>query len=192
MQILKLLRALPGRLPVALLSGLLLAGCGDSDIGDLELWLNEQMQRPGQPVKPLRPIATAEVVDYPGALRDPFRDFYSSAASDGGVGGGSVEEYITLPPELEWELNTRKREELEQFELDALRMLGTMENSERRWALILDPQATLHRVEVDNYLGRNVGKIISIEENRVQIRELLVDPRGRLEERRASITLDDT
>ena len=174
---------------VVLLSCLLFAaGCG-SEYQELERWIDENMERSGPPVEPLRPISNAEVVDYPGILKDPFRDFYASDGALEEEGDFAEEGRVRLPPEVEWELNTRKREELEQFELDTLRMIGSMEDSERRWGLVQDPQGSVHRVEVENYLGRNIGKIISIGDDRIQIRELLIGPQGRLEEREAKIAL---
>ena len=87
------------------------------------------------------------------------------------------------------EIKNRNREELEQFELDSLRMVGTMENADENWAIINDPDNTVHRVKVGNYMGRNIGKIMNIFEDRVELREIIQDSNGRWDERQAAIVL---
>ena len=48
---------------------------------------------------------------------------------------------------------------------------------------------TVHRVQVGNYLGRNFGKILDIQEDRIDLREIVKDADGRWEERQASLAL---
>jgi len=56
----------------------------------------------------------------------------------------------------------RVPEFLEQFPLDALQMLGTLQLEGDTWGLVSAPDGEIHRVMVGSYLGQNNGKIIVI------------------------------
>ena len=166
---------------------LCLAGCVSSDISDLEAYVNEVMARPGGHIKPLPEIKPYEAYTYQSAqanARDPFQLFYQKAQQ---VADQAVDDGLT--EEMEREIRNRNREELERFELDSLRMVGTLENPDENWGIILDPDGTVHRVKVGNYLGQNIGKITNIFEDRIELREIIQDSRGRWEERQAAIAL---
>jgi type IV pilus assembly protein PilP len=90
---------------------------------------------------------------------------------------------------MEREIKFRNREELETYELDSLRMVGTLEDQSTQWGIIRDPQGTVHRVRVGNYLGRNIGKILNIYEDKIELREIIKNVDGRWEERQAAIAL---
>ena len=172
---------------LVVLSVLALGGCVSRDISDLDQWTQEVLTRPGGRIEPLPEIKPYEAYAYMSAKensRDPFEPFYQQrrdeviAVKDTG-----------LTKEMEAEIKNRNREELEQFELDSLRMVGTLENADENWAIINDPDNTVHRVKVGNYMGRNIGKIINIFEDRVELREIIQDSNGRWDERQAAIVL---
>ena len=165
----------------------LLAGCASGDMSDLEAWVAEVMARPGGRIEPLPEIKPYEAYDYRAAeqgLRNPFRPFYETRAAE-------VENVADtgLTKEMEQEIKHRNREELEQFELDSLKMVGTMEDNNEQWGIILDPDGVVHRVKVGNYMGRNIGKITNIFEDHIELREIIKTPQGRWEERPAQIAL---
>ena len=68
-------------------------------------------------------------------------------------------------------------------------MVGVMEDTDDLWGIVRDPEGVVHRVQVGNYVGRNFGKIINIQEDRIDIREITRDAQGRYEEREASLAL---
>jgi len=94
-----------------------------------------------------------------------------------------------LTKEMEDELRNRNKEELEQYELDSLRMVGTMDNGETNWGIIQDPDGAVHRIRVGNYMGRNTGKVLNVFEDRIEVREIVRNSQGRWEERQAAIAL---
>ncbi len=169
-------------------SVLILAACVSNDISDLDLWTQEVMARPGGRIEPLPEIKPYEAYAYQSAAAnkvDPFELFYQQrqakpedVAADSG-----------LTKELELEIKVRNREELEQYELDSLRMVGTMDDTEQLWGIIVDPDGIVHRVTMGNYAGRNIGKIVNIFEDRIELREIIRNSQGRWEERQAAIAL---
>ena len=164
-----------------------LGGCISSDISDLDQYVQDVLMRPGGRIEPLPEIKPYEAYTYQSAAqnaRDPFKLFYQKEEE------ALVEEQDSgLTKEMEDEIKHRNKEELEQFELDSLRMVGTLENEEFQWGIIQDPGGVVHRIRVGNYMGRNTGKILNVFEDRIEIREIVRNSQGRWEERQAAIAL---
>ena len=83
----------------------------------------------------------------------------------------------------------RRKEELEQFPLDSLSMVGTIEREATQWGLVTAPNGTLYRVRVGNYAGQNDGKITRIASSHIELTELVADGLGVFKKRQASIAL---
>ena len=164
-----------------------LSGCVSNDISDLEKYAEDILQRPGGRIEPLPEIKPYEAYAYQSAAqnaRDPFKLFYQKDEEQ------LVEEQDSgLTKEMEDEIKHRNKEELEQFELDSLRMVGTMENGENQWGIIKGPDGAVHRIKVGNYMGRNTGKILNVFEDRIELREIVRNSQGRWEVRQAAIAL---
>ncbi len=165
-------------------------GCVSKDMTDLEDYAAEVLTRKGGNIEPLPPIKPYERYLYQAeeqGLRDPFRSFFDEEAEieqTATIGGPEQEAYAT-------EIQTHNREELENFELDSLRMVGVLENAETLWGIVRDQSGVVHRVTTGNYLGRNFGKVTNIQEDRIDIREIIKDSQGRWEERAATLALSE-
>jgi len=95
----------------------------------------------------------------PHGLRDPFQP--PAAASP---------ELLAGPrPDPE-----RTREPLEAWPLGSLRLVGTLVDSERRWALVHAPDGLVRALQVGGHLGRQHGRVVRIDADRIEIRELLM------------------
>ncbi len=70
-------------------------------------------------------------------------------------------------------------------------MAGSLEFGGTLWGLVVDPDSVIHKVKVGNYAGRNVGKIVRITADAIELRELVQDSRGRWDERVASLRLPE-
>lgn len=166
---------------------MLISGCVSTDMSDLQMRVDEILARPGGRLEPLPEIKPYEAYAYKSAqagARDPFQLFYQrsqEAVADAKDSG--------LTEAMEREIKFRNREELESYELDSLRMVGTLEDQNTQWAIVRDPQGTVHRVRVGNYLGRNIGKILNIQEDSIELREIVKNIDGRWEERQAALAL---
>lgn len=163
-----------------------LGGCVSRNMGDLEVYIEDTLARPGGRIEPLPEIKPYQAYSYESGManaRSPFNLFYQQSESE------VVDDDAGLTAEMERELRYRNREELERFELDSLRMVGTLEDGSDNWAIIRDPGGVVHRVQVGNYMGTNVGKITDIFEDRIELREIVKDGEGRWQERAAAIAL---
>ena len=164
------------------------SGCVLDDRSKLEKQVQEILNTPPDHIEPLPEIKPYEGYAYKSAkanARDPFNLFYEKTAEELATEGKDT----GLTDEMKREIENRNREELESFELDSLRMVGTLEDQNAQWGIVGDPAGTVHRVKVGNYMGRNIGKILNIFEDRIELREIIKNPDGRWEERQASIAL---
>ena len=171
---------------IAVLAG----GCVSKDMTDLENYTSEVLQRKGGEIEPLPPIKPYESYLYQAeklGLRDPFRSFLEQDAQ----AETPIETEDPVQEKYTAEISTHNREELEGYELDALRMVGVLENTEALWGIVRDQEGVVHRLQVGNYLGRNFGKITNIQEDRIDVREIVKDSLGRWEERAASLALSE-
>lgn len=164
-----------------LLLALLLVGC-QKGTQDLREWTADVLEREPDPIDPIPPIETPEVVAYEAMdLRDPFHrasreseDEDEEVASEGGG----------LRPDPD-----RRKEYLEGFPLDTLEMVGTLTIDGEEYALIQDNEQVVHRVREGNYMGQNHGLVLSVQPTQVEVRELVQDGRGGWSERRVRVTM---
>ena len=87
------------------------------------------------------------------------------------------------------EINRRK-EPLEAYPLDSMRMVGSVNRSGRPYAL-LRVDNLLYQVKQGDYLGQNYGKITKISETDVTLREIVQDAAGEWIERASALQLQE-
>lgn len=175
-------------LRIALLTTLALAGVAcTGDMRDLERYVADVKNRPGEPIAPLPSIEPPPTFVYEAYdLRDPFT-------------GGPIEDQLAGPVDLDVPPGTegprpdpnRRREVLENFELDSLEMVGTFYIDETLYGLVEDPDGLIHRVREDNFLGRNHGRVIAVYDDSIQLVELVPTGEQTWTEQRAEIALDE-
>jgi type IV pilus assembly protein PilP len=154
----------------------LLAGCTSAD-SDLARFIDETKKEPGGRVEPLPEIKPYETFVYSAAeLRSPF------LPSSPGSGAG----YNGVRPDQK-----RNREFLEQFSLDTLTMVGTLNLEGRSFGLVQTKDGLVHRVQPGQYMGQNDGKIVSIGDSKISLIEIVPDGMGGYMERPAAIGLSD-
>ena len=150
-----------------------LSGC-TSDTKEIEEWVAEVKARPAPPLDPLPVMKQFETFEYSAeGLRDPFA--IPSPDRDSGSG---------LRPDP-----NRRKEALEAFPLDGMRMVGTIGGSGSLVGLVLAPDKVTYRVHPGNYLGQSDGRITAIYEDRIEMVELVPDGAGGWLERQAKISL---
>ena len=149
---------------------------------DLRLYAEDVLTRKSRNIEPLPEIKPYEVYTYAQEreVRNPFEPFFKDVPEQ--------EKQMVATGGLQPNLD-RNREELESFPLDTLRMVGTLERQEETWAIVLNRQGSIHRVQVGNYMGRNHGKITNVLEDRIELTEIIPDGLGGWQERQASLAL---
>lgn len=156
------------RLKLIPLFGLMsmLTACG-GDMSDLEQFIEETKQAHHGKVDPLPEFPPYQTFEYTALnVRDPFRA--QTDLSNSPIAAES--EYNGPRPEA-----TRRREPLESYPVDALKMVGLLQQKSQTWGLVRDPDGTIHRVQPGNYAGKNHGRIVQVTETKIDIVELVPD-----------------
>lgn len=162
--------------------GLLLAGCADPQLGDLQQQLAEVRNDTGLPEPFVLPVViNAPTLDYPlGDRRSPFRPQRLEQEIVFAASG-------QLRPDPE-----RVREPLETYELKALQLVGVLVLGGISHGLIRVPSGEVHRVQPGDYLGRSHGRVVGISATAIQLVELVPDRDRGWTERSASLALATT
>ena len=152
------------------------SGCS-GDMDDLRTKVAEIRNRPGQGIKPLAPPEPYEAFVYGVTnMRSPF---VPSAPAGNDLA-------LSLRPD-----SKRSREFLEQFPLDTLKMVGTMEQQGHNYGLVKDKEGLVHKVLPGMYLGQNDGRITQISPTRISIIQIMPSGTGGYIESPAALTLAD-
>jgi len=161
----------------------LISGCVNDDVSDLTTYMAKVKARPKGKIAPLPEIKIVEPFIFkPAGLRDPFRpverlDEHDDIEVSSGTG---------IRPDT-----NRRKEELELYSLDTLRMVGTLSMHSGLWGLVKASDGTIHRVKVGNHMGRNYGKIIRIVQDKIELMEIVPDQQGTWKEQQAALALTE-
>ena len=156
-------------------------GCSSGEFEDLNRFVEESKQGLRGRVEPLPEIKQFEPFAYNAFdLPDPFKP------RDLEVAGGAAGDTGLAPDQK------RRKETLEAFPLESLKMVGTLERKRVRYALIKTPDNNLYKAKVGNYMGQNFGIITAVSETVVTLKEVVQDPaNGGWSERSASLQLQE-
>ena len=160
------------------LATLLLAGCGGEEFQDLRDFVKNagaDMRgkiEPPPDVKPYEPFT----YDNDANLPDPFKPRKPDARNSNR--GGQNQPNLNRP-----------KEELEDFPLESLKMVGYLFQRGVGHAVIRSAEGKVYLVKAGNYIGLNFGQVISVTETEVKIKEMVQDSVGDWSERESSLQL---
>ena len=162
---------------ILVLASVALASCSGEQYSDLRQFVKESDNLPRGRIPPLPDVKPYEPFNYNAYdLIDPFKprkiEPPKSAAGNG------------VQPDL-----NRRKEPLEAYPIENLRMVGTLQQSKTNFALVKSPDNNLFRVKVGNYLGQNFGLIMEITESTIKLKEIVQDSGGDWTERISTMTL---
>jgi type IV pilus assembly protein PilP len=160
---------------ILLLVGVALLGACSSDMDELQQYIAQVKARKSSKIDPIPQIKQYEAFTYvAGNRREPFTPSVPDSAKNDGV-----------RPDM-----NRNREPLEEFPLDALKMVGLIDYNKVQYAMIKAPDGVIHRVSIGNYMGQNFGKITKISESEVSLDEIVPDGFGGFKEQPASLAAE--
>lgn len=171
------------RLSLLIVSAALLVACDHGDTTDLKAFVQETKDKYKPDVEPPPTIPNFVVFRY--AAHDLRAPFIAAESEEMEVAENEIDGSSVRPDKY------RRKEELEAFPLDALRMVGTLKQGEetQAWGLIKAPDGTIHRVKPGNYLGLNHGKILNVLDSGIDLMEIVPKPAGGWQEREATVAL---
>lgn len=161
---------------ISLLIFALLAGCGGDEIQDLRDFVKNAgvdmrgKVEPPPDIKPYEPFT----YENDASLPDPFKPRKQNVRAS--VGGGQ--------PNLD-----RPKEELEDYPLESLKMVGYLFQKKVGHAIIRSSEGKIYHVKAGNYIGQNFGRVVSVTETEVKIKEMVQDSAGDWAERESTLQL---
>lgn len=142
-----------GAIAGLLLASLLLSGCEDADLEGLQARLDALRNNPKGQIASLPEMPRYATASYDQRRRrSPF-----VAEQPSETAAADPAEASPLPDA------DRPRQPLEAFELDNLSLVGTIIVGKTPSALIAAPDGRVHRLFEGDYLGRDYGRILSVE-----------------------------
>lgn len=162
---------------------LALGGCGGgSEFPDIDQYMADVKAVPQGVIEPIPTFQPYRPFTYAAAgMRAPFdipvkiKDIASLAP------------LATVKPDPD-----RSKEFLENFNIEALVMVGTLSRGGQLWGLVDDSQGGVHRVTVGNYMGRNNGKIVELTESYISLKEIVPNGADSWVERPRTLKLKDS
>jgi type IV pilus assembly protein PilP len=155
-----------------------LAGCGGEEFQDLKDFVRDSgadmrgKVPPPPEIKPYEPFS----YDNSTGIPDPFKPHKTEVKNANHSGQNQ--------PNLD-----RPKEELEEFPLETLKMVGYLQQANVGYGVIRASDGKLHRIKAGNYIGTNFGQVISVSDSDIKIKEMVQDSAGDWSERESSLQL---
>jgi len=144
---------------------------------------------------PLAAAAAPENADIPAALthmvkapdidfaklRDPFASYLARVATSRKKKLEEKQKYLA----------NRKRDPLEAFDLDILRLVAIFSMGGERVAMIEDATRKGYIVRKGSYLGKNNGKIDKIDDKSIFLTEQILNPAGEIVSHQVTLTMKE-
>ncbi|MNN29159.1 Pilus assembly protein, PilP [compost metagenome] len=153
---------------------------GSGDFSDLQAYMNEVRAKPKGVIEPLPQFQPYEAFTYSAAaMRHPFQPPVRVDLQKRQKGSAEIK-----PDE------SRPKQFLEGFNIEMFQMVGLLANDGGRFALV-SGVGGVHRVKVGDYIGRNYGRIVAINDDRIEVVEIVTDGEGGWLERPRTLTLKE-
>jgi type IV pilus assembly protein PilP len=166
---------------ILILITILLASCGEGEMADLKKYVDDTNGRKNNNVPPLPEFKHIPSYFYEvGNLRDPFIPFMEAQGPSVSITGQlpGTDETGGNKPDCPRPDPHRVRAGLELMPIDSLKMVGTLEEGKVVWGLVIASDGTIYRVQPGDYLGQNSGKVVNIDDNKIELIELIPDKQG--------------
>ena len=143
----------------------LLAGCSSPEYTDLDDFMAQVRQEPQGVIAPIPIFKTYKAFRYnAAAMRSPFEVPVK------------IREIANLSMSSNVKPNAKRAKELlENFNIEAISMVGTLEQQGTVWALVDDGSGSVHQVLSGNYLGKNHGRIVDIRHDSLALIEIIAN-----------------
>jgi type IV pilus assembly protein PilP len=159
---------------------LLLAGCGDSDVKEVQAWMDQVKHEIRPNVKPLS--EPKDFIPYAYGDREAMDPFSPNKLLN------QLAKAAEASPDPNKPDLQRPRELLESFPLDTMQMVGTMQKGGTNYAL-LQIDRSVYQVRAGQRIGQNFGIVTRVGDDAINIREVVQDAAGEWVERLSKLEL---
>ena len=172
----------PMRLAALIVAASSLAACGGGSESELRGWMDDTRKAMRPTTQPVPEPKQFSPFTYEAkALIDPFdaQKMVLAVARQAQTRASTS----AIKPDLD-----RRREALEGFPLDQLKMVGTLRQQGNNVALI-DASGQTFMVKAGNYMGQNFGLIMDVTDTEIKLKEIVQDSAGDWAERQSVLPL---
>ncbi len=153
------------------------AGCANNN-EDLNDWMKKQGESARGKIPPIPELKGYEPFTFdPLAVIDPFKPRKVDIGRANSAKGPDT---------------NRRREALEAFPLEKIRMVGTLQQGRDLTGLVRTEDNRVFQVKRGNYVGQNFGVVTSITDAEINLKELFQDGAGEWTERLTRIGLTES
>lgn len=157
---------------------LTLLGCVSHDNDDLKQWMHDSSKNLRGQIEPMPQVQPYAPFSYQAFnMLDPFNQQKLLVAK---------RQLGANAPDFK-----RPREALEEYDLDKLKMVGTLKRGNMNFGLIKTPDNAVYRVQLGNFVGPNFGRVKRITETEIELSETVEDLNGEWVQRATSMYLDE-
>ncbi|MGH1471775.1 MAG: pilus assembly protein PilP [Cellvibrionaceae bacterium] len=169
-------------IPLVVACSFVLFGCaGSAEHSDLREFIDETKKRPQGQVDPLPAFSPYEAFTYSASrLRNPFEQVVAEQKNT------IVGKRSDVKPNL-----NRTKELLENYNFASLSMVGTFEKENTFWVLVDDGEGQVHYLKKGNYLGKNHGRVVAVNNTQIDVIEIVTDGLDGWVERPRSLKLQE-
>ena len=172
------------RYSLVLLAGAaMLAGCSESDVAEINSWMADVRKNTKVNVTPLTEPKT--FIPFAYGVReqtDPMDPNKLLAELARAAANGTN----PLRPD-----ETRRKEFLESFPVDAMRMVGTINKAGINYGLV-QIDRNLYQIKAGQRLGQNFGMVTGVSEAAISLKEVVQDAGGEWVERMSKLELQES
>jgi type IV pilus assembly protein PilP len=134
---------------------LLFSACSNDTSNKTKHYVDSVKARSAKPIEGIPEIKKYKKFTYSAAnLRNPFKRQKQDVAP------------IGQQPDL-----NRPKQPLEAFPLDSLKMVGSLTQGRRIWAIVSAPNGSVFPVGTGDYMGKHFGRIVNVTQNKIVLLE---------------------
>jgi type IV pilus assembly protein PilP len=160
-----------------------LSACGGSGDQEVQRWMDvvKKETRPSIP----KLVEPKEFIPFTYDKKDEL-DPFNPAKLQSALAKMNPGSAHGIRPDLD-----RRKEALEAFPLDALKMVGTLTQGPNHYALLEADGKGVYQVKAGNYVGQNFGLVTKVNEDSIEIKEIYLDSGGDWAERTQKLELQE-
>jgi type IV pilus assembly protein PilP len=171
------------RLVACALAAVALSGCADSGLQEVEQWMAQTKSQTRVSIPKLS--EPKQFTPFMYSAKDSA-DPYDSAKLAVAFAKLQNNSKTGIKPDLD-----RRREPLEAYPLDTIKMVGTLQKPGLSYALLQVDKA-IFQIKIGNYVGNNLGMVTKVTDYGVELKEIVQDASGDWVERNAKLELQET